>query len=284
MIKLTAAIILYHYDGKIINNAIELSKLFRYIIVFDNNEEAVTNNAIDELKKINNVFYFSKNKNKGLAYGLNYCCNRALKMGNDWIVLLDQDSKMSKEDIEKMEHFILKEDMDGTLGIAASAVKDNWRVPKQQKVKRKDVVITSGMFLKLSAFKEVGLFNQKLFLYYVDFDYCLRMREKKYRILQNMGVIMEHNCFDDQDTKGGYKVNKYTAIRHYYSIRNWLYMKRRFPKEKAFLERERENCKERIEEMIYFDSGRCKKVLALLLGILDYYRKKFGECGWKFLY
>ena len=62
MIKLTAAIILYHYDGKIINNAIELSKLFRYIIVFDNNEEAVTNNAIDELKKINNVFYFSKNK------------------------------------------------------------------------------------------------------------------------------------------------------------------------------------------------------------------------------
>ena len=53
--------------------------------------------------------------------------------------------------------------------------------------------MTSGSFLNLKVYKEAGPFVDKLFIDYVDFEYCLRLKKKGFKIYKLNNTYMQHN-------------------------------------------------------------------------------------------
>lgn len=284
-IKLAVAIILYHPDDKVADYIISIKPYFGVVYLFDNTEsKECTDRLRKRFQNIQGIKYATQNDNKGLAYGLNVCCNSAYKEGFQWIMLFDQDSVITQDLVGGMCEFI-KEYDEEKFAIAAPMIDDcRNRSVREKKAKRKKEVITSGMVLKLEAFKKNGYFLNALFVDAVDIEYCLRLAKKGYFILENNWVKLAHNQYDTEQVLGGYKVNKYSALRHYYMARGYCYITEHYDYEKVYLEGFRRSNWERFKVMLLCDKGRPKKLLAVILGILDYKMGKFGKCRWKILF
>lgn len=55
-----------------------------------------------------------------------------------------------------------------------------------------DVVIGACMFMSKKIVKKVGLFTDKVFIFYEDFDYCRRIRKAGYKVIFNPNITIIH--------------------------------------------------------------------------------------------
>ena len=55
-----------------------------------------------------------------------------------------------------------------------------------------DKCITSASLVPVSAWNDVGGFNEELFIDFVDHDFCAKLKEHGYRILQIGSVKLSH--------------------------------------------------------------------------------------------
>lgn len=284
-ITLAAAITLYHPDDKVADYIISIRPYFGMIYLYDNTESKdCTDKMRARFKDQPGIKYAAKNINKGLAHGLNVCCNAAYKEGFQWIMLFDQDSVITEDLVNGMCDFIEEYDEE-KLAIASPMIDDfKNRSVKEKKAKRKKEVITSGMVLKLEAFKKNGYFLNALFVDAVDIEYCLRLAKNGYFILENNQVKLAHNQYDCEQVLGDYKVNKYSALRHYYIARGYCYIMEHYDYEKTYLEYFKQANIRRFRAMLLYDKHRPRKLLAVMLGIIDYKLGKFGRCRWRVLY
>lgn len=279
---MVAAITLYHPDNRIIKNILNMKPFFEKIYLFDNTEW-----QSDEVRDkfcAEGIKYASKRANKGLAYGLNVCCSQAYRDGYQWIMLLDQDSAVTLTLLNEMNVFIKKYD-DEKLAVVAPVINDNGiRNLRIRRAEKKKAVITSGLFLKLEAFKKNGCFETALFLDGVDFEFCLRLYKNGYYILMNHQVALQHNQYDSERVIGQYyKVNKYAAIRYYYIFRSYFYIKQHYPQEKEFVDGLKNSNRNWLKMMLLYDNDKLKKILAVVFAVIDYKMGKFGRCRWKIL-
>lgn len=282
-IRIAAAITLYNPEETVYEYILELRKIFPHIYLFDNTENAEVLQKSKKQLKQEGITYFSKGENMGLAYGLNVCCTRAYKDSFPWIMLFDQDSIITQELICQMKDFINQYN-DEKLAIVTPMIADfNRRCVKDDKAKRKKTVITSGMILKLDAYVKTGKFLNALFVDAVDIEYCLRLGQKGYFILENKQTILHHNQYDKETVYDGYKVNKYSALRHYYIARGYCYIIEKYGSDKAYIEQFKLENHRRFRGMMVYDSHRVKKFLAVILGIIDYKRGRFGKCKWNII-
>lgn len=282
--RMAAAVTLYHPDINMVDYILDIRSYFEIIYLFDNTET-----QSDEIKKLlcqEGIKYATKKNNMGLAYGLNACCNAAYKDGFQWIILLDQDSMVTPDLLDGMKAFITKYDEE-KLAVAVPAIDDNlMHCVRTKKAKKRKAVITSGMILKLEAFRKNGYFNTELFLDGVDFEFCLRLYQNGYYILENQQVALQHNRYDNGQmlqALSQYKVNKYPAIRYYYIYRNYFYIKEHYPQEKTFIGQLKDTNQNWLWGMLCYDDYRFKKILGIILGVIDYKLKRFGKCRWKIL-
>lgn len=97
-------------------------------------------------------------------------------------------------------------------------------------------VITSGSLIFKQAFESVGYYLDSLFIDYVDIEYCLRLRNRGYNIIQvrdaillhKMGNIEEHWIFGRN-----LHPTHHDPVRHYYQFRNALLLHRIYKKTQA---------------------------------------------------
>lgn len=283
-ITMAAAIILYHPEDKMIEYILNLRQYFETVYLFDNTESEDQTKRTRKRLSQKGIKYAAKNSNMGLAYGLNVCCNAAYKDGWQWIMLFDQDSVVTKDLVGSMKAFIEQYDEE-KLAIAVPMLDDcKNRNVKQVKAKRKKEVMTSGMTLKLSAYKQNGYFLNALFVDYVDYEYCLRLKENGFFILENNQAVLRHNQYDEEKVLAGYKINKYSPLRHYYIARGYCYILKRYGYDKIFIEQLKETTYRRLWRVLFYDDHKIKKMLAMILGVLDFKLNRFGQCRWKILF
>jgi GT2 family glycosyltransferase len=134
----------------------------------------------------------------GLAAGLTYA---ALEKRHDWVWTFDQDSVPSNDALGALlEGIESLGNMQGKVGIAAAVPvhqqtgtcyppllwRDGYVEPSaeqlQQPVWFADLVISSGCMVRREVVEKVGLPRTDLFMYFVDFEYCLRARSQGYKI------------------------------------------------------------------------------------------------------
>lgn len=129
-------------------------------------------------------------ENEGMAIALNRLAHRALERGCSHIVFLDQDS-IARPNLVTAE---LACAGDG-VGIVAPLVIDRNEIEDtlcSGKVEFVPRAITSGALVDLGAFEAVGGYDERLFVDWVDFEFCANLRAHGYKILRTSATSILH--------------------------------------------------------------------------------------------
>lgn len=158
------------------------------VIVYDNgsdNAESVKH----LLDGHPNCAFIPSDRNSGMAVALNALANEAIARGFSDVLLLDQDSVAPNGMAEQL--FCCRGEDVGIVGpkivdrneASASEATGVIEVPR---------LITSGSLLNLRAYAEIGGYDERLFVDWVDFEFCNNMRVHGYRLLRDNDVQLLH--------------------------------------------------------------------------------------------
>jgi rhamnosyltransferase len=173
-------------------------------------------------------------KNNGISAVLNVAALKAIQNGNDILLTMDQDSFFSKEMINKYSSFVdsLNWSKTSVVGVAPKDYDNHVLLEKNLEpaiLTPVQLLITSGSFLNLKLFSLVGGFDERLFIDWVDYDYCLRSILSGYSVCLASNIYLFHVGGTPYKFLGR-KIALYSPDRYYYIFRNHLYMWRKYIK------------------------------------------------------
>lgn len=189
-----------------------------------------------------NVEIIFNNENYGVAKGNNQGIELATKDNCDFILLANNDIKFNKGTISSLLSSLNDEISAATPKIYyhkpnnliwyAGGNLNLWtmRSPHRGINKYdlgqfdKKIVVGYGptcfMLFKVAVFKNIGIMDEKYFVYYDDTDFLFRMRKKNIKLMYVPESIIEHKV---SSSTGG-KLSSFTT---YYTTRNRIYFARK---------------------------------------------------------
>ncbi|MGJ0359868.1 glycosyltransferase [Aliarcobacter cryaerophilus] len=295
MIKLAACVVLYNPDDTIFENILTYGNYVDKLIVVDNSLKK-NNFLIDKLSEVfeSKLIYINNNDNLGIATALNQACDKAIELQFKWILTMDQDSSFINFDhykkcLEKVQNvnnvalLAANTDKEGYSTCDINECSCNYREDKFS-------VITSANIVNLEYFEEIGRFNDKLFIDMVDYDYCLRINIKKFKILYFPDVFVEHKLGEVHlrtnifTRKKKYKT-EHNAQRAYYISRNSLYLSKNygkyFPKEFGMLHILNIVFIHDVTKILLYEIDKRNKLKAKFIGLYHFLINRYGKYNLK---
>ena len=226
--NIAGVVILYHPDiPKTFENLVTYANQVNQLYVFDNSEPS----SLEMAKALSQLTvpyeYISTGTNEGISKRLNEAAHKAIKEGYDYLLTMDQDSSFEHGAFEQYLRLVDAYDKEKVAQFGVNC--DPKHIPVSAIPFHADSLITSGTILQLAVFKEVGNFDEKLFIDFVDVDYSLRASYMGYHNIIFTNIIMKH-------TIGYLKLGRsfknfkktlrilHAPIRVYYIVRNGLYL------------------------------------------------------------
>ncbi len=157
----------------------------------------IVDNGSDDLSPLESHFsgngkvrFIKNGENKGIAFALNRALDAASDEGFDWVLTLDQDTVCDGNLINVYRRYIGEPD----IGIVSPFIihrgsnspehyKDG-NMPETEIIDDFGRCITSAALTNVRAAKEIGGWNDELFIDAVDFDFNYRLMSAGYRILR----------------------------------------------------------------------------------------------------
>jgi GT2 family glycosyltransferase len=154
--------------------------------------------------------------NLGYAGGNNLGLRRALELGADYVLLLNNDAFLAEGTISEMVQLMDSEPAAGAVGptivydaeparvwCAGAGLRltdgHTWRLHAEQRVddlagSAVAVSLLSGcaLMLRRAALEQVGLLDERYFLYYEEADWCVRAAAAGWRLLWLPSAIVRH--------------------------------------------------------------------------------------------
>jgi len=226
--QIAGVVVLYHPDvPTTIENIVTYAHQVNKLYVFDNSEPSSFDmaKALSELNIAHE--YISTGTNEGISKRLNEAAHKAIQEGYDFLLTMDQDSSFEPGAFEQYLRLVDAYDKEKVAQFGVNC--DPKHIAISDVPFHADSLITSGTILQLAVFKEVGNFDEKLFIDFVDVEYSLRASYKGYQNIIFTNIIMKH-------TIGYLKLGRsfknfkktlrilHAPIRVYYIVRNGLYL------------------------------------------------------------
>ena len=283
MNSVAAVIITYNVENDFKKRINKLKGKVDEIIVVDNGSKDKTISMLKELERETTIIYLEENK--GIAYALNKGINYSIKKGYNWILTLDHDSIITDDMIKNMlncyesfdEDFKEKVAMLVPIHVEEKEYKSNASsITQVSSVSYMEVLteITSGALTKAEIYKNIGMYDERLFIDLVDHDYCLYLNKKGFKIIQVKSAILIHNLGESvKKSLLGLKMTptNHSPLRRYYMSRNrhyiWDKYKNDFPK--WVLKDKRRFITENLK-IILFEDSKIEKFKYIKNGIKDY--------------
>lgn len=187
-----------------------------------------------KLERICSVDVVDNVYNVGLARAINQGCEQAFGSGATHVLLLDQDSRPSVElPVQLLDDLIrLQRDGRQIAAIGPSLVDVKGRRKAKTKVPQSldqfastSSIATSGSLISRSAFQAVGKMCEWLFIDGIDHEWCFRAQYNGLEIVRSNYRVMEHDMGDGGLTLlGRYRPLHTNPIRHFYIIRNTIFL------------------------------------------------------------
>jgi rhamnosyltransferase len=295
-----AAVVVTHYpDRAVITNLRLIAGACPRLFVIDNTPLS-DSPAFPALGRARVV---KLGENIGLAAALNLGIRLAAQEGYENIFLLDQDSRLPETFFTSMLHF--KDLIDEKTAICALYVPNFYdrnsktfaRFPvltrascriktcgelRDRPTREALIAITSGTLVAYSKYVRIGQLREDYFIGFVDAEYCLRVWKHGFRVALNCRVTIDH-AIGNRVVRGflglPLRPNFQAPLRRYYTARNGirtsldyfaafpLYLP--FIVAGLFLE---------FLSILLYESGKARKVQALLAGLLHGLLGRMGKC------
>lgn len=192
-------------------------------------------------------------ENRGIAAALNQIMAQAERMGYSHVLTLDDDSRCDAELVRVLKHCLrypkagivcpdavqddephdLEEEAnadDHAAGFDACCEKSHMN-GLHHHVSLVEDCITAGSLVSVKAWRASGGFDEKMFIDFVDMDFCATLREHGFRIYHVSNIAVHQRYGNVSKTfricgKEFYLFN-YPPARIYYSVRNQIYFIRK---------------------------------------------------------
>lgn len=228
-------------------------------------------------------------ENLGIARALNIGIERALASGFCWALLLDQDTEVDGDMVERL----LAAHASCPSGDRVAAVGSRFRDTQGRRIEslrlaakgdewaEVESVITSGTLLSLAAYRAIGPFRDDFFIDHVDTEFCYRARAAGYRVIETVQPLMSH-------TFGAPTLHRvlwsttwttnHSPDRRYYMARNNTALLREYGTRgrgpwqwKSFV-----RCLRLCKRIAYFERDKISKIVAVAQGWWDGVRGRMG--------
>lgn len=249
------------------------------ILIIDNNSK-----NIEEIEKyfICEKIEILKNiENLGIAFALNRGLNYSQIKDYEYILTLDQDSISTNKMVETLKKGFRGEE---NIAIVSPTVYDlNMNKFSTKQIKKEfeemEVTITSGSLCKSNILSQVGGFKQELFIDYVDFELCLRLKRHGYKILLSREATLKHEVGKSVVKKilgMQFIITNHSPLRYYYMFRNSIYINNKYNKKfsKKWI---KENLKliKKLMGIVIWEKNRKEKLGKIFKGVKE--AAKVGE-------
>jgi GT2 family glycosyltransferase len=263
---------------------------FRLIVV----DSASSDGSADELARlVPDAVLLRSDENLGTAAGNNRGIAYCLEHGFDYVLLLNNDTVLTEDFLDRLVAAAGERTLavpkilyyyDRRL-ISTHAGGFDWRrgVFRHTFHGRPDSAAASSpreletasfccALVPAAAFREVGLLDERFFMYYEETDWLRQARDRGYRLLYRPEAVIYHR--ESASSGGGWM----TPFKHYYATRNRLYLMKKNSSRGAYA-----------LFTAYFLAGRLlylalhlarrqpRLARALVRGVLDYYRGRMGR-------
>lgn len=257
--RLSASIVLYKTK---ITDLLEVIKSYspsanKKLYIVDNSPEKTV--MPKEILSNENIFYIFSGENRGYGAGHNIAIKKAMESGSNYHVVLNPDLSFEPSIIDKLADYMKKDDsigqlsprivnQDGELQYLCKLIPTPFDLifkrflPKKYFEKRSEkfqlkftgydkvmnVPYLSGcfMFFRTSALKDIGLFDERFFMYPEDIDITRRMHEKyKTLFIPSVQIIHAHAA-ESYKSKKMLKVHIKNMVK-YFNKWGWIFDSKR---------------------------------------------------------
>lgn len=249
---------------------------------------AADQSILREIRTVPSVSVVDNGGNVGLATALNVGIRHAFASnGSDFVVLFDQDSGPDAT----MPSALVAELEAGDTGMVACIgplLVDRKNVSAKYETncdspdaRRPRSIPTSGTVIPRQAFEAVGPMMEELFIDGIDHEWCLRAWSKGYAVRVSRKVQMTHDMGDASlNYFGRYKPIHRSPVRHYYIVRNAIYLARLeyLPLHWRIIELLK--TVRRIVAYCVVSSDRRRSLRLIAHAVGDGLAKRMGACSW----
>lgn len=220
------------------------------ILVVDNGSSDDSEARLRE--RIPDLEILQAGSNLGFAGGNNVGIHRAMQEQADFVWLLNNDTIVDAECLAKMLQAAVKDDRIGMVGskiyyhhapdtlwfcggeidLAGGGQTHHFGKDEQDRAtfdeqQETGYITGCSILARRQMIEEIGLLEEAYFLYYEDADWCLRARQKGWRLVYQPEARLWH--------KEGAQVKKVYSDRFiYYFLRNRFFFVRRFAPQNMF--------------------------------------------------
>lgn len=291
MSGIAAGIVTYNPDlHRLTENVNAVLPQVDCLIIVDN-----ASKNVEQIKKTfgedNKIRIIENDENKGIATALNQILQASVEEGAEWTLTLDGDSVVPENMIEQYEKYLDVENVAMIVPVIQDRKMQLIDVEEDTLTNAYDFVdtaITSGTLMKNSIWQQLHGFEDKLFIDYVDFDYCMRVKIAGYQILRVNSVKLLHELGNATEIKlftflgkmfgkdssigrGFWKIRyttNHSPMRVYYITRNQYYYIKHYA-DYIDVKRLLRGMKIGWVVKLIFEKDRIKKWKAIRRGIAD---------------
>lgn len=229
-----AVVVFYNPDAACIERANRLAAKMHCVVV--DNTPGIR--AASELGLAGSIDYLPNGENAGIATAINQGVEALIRGGFEMAILFDQDSEPPAALFTELPKVIAAANASGErVALAGPAYEDarlrglapfvrfKWGTleriaPQGDQPIDVDFLISSGSCINLRWWSNIGPMDDALFIDFVDLEWCVRAKQKGYRVLGVPWVHMSHELGGEPVRVLGRAYPMHSPLRHYYLFRN----------------------------------------------------------------
>jgi rhamnosyltransferase len=229
-----AAIVSYNPDPGFPDRLTRIANQVDGVLVVDNHSNGAAVGMLRRLRSSSGVTLVLNDHNAGVAGALNQALHWASQRRYRWLLTFDQDTlacgDLLETAAEVYDHFPNK-DVIGLIGAQSYSDRRQRGEGSSEPWVEAKTVITSGTLMSLDACDAIGPFRDELFIDLVDLEYCLRARQKGFKVILSLTPSMHHQIGAMTTHRLPWKhtgTSNHTALRRYYMMRNHIVLAREY--------------------------------------------------------
>jgi rhamnosyltransferase len=228
------------------------------------------------ISKSDKITLINNERNIGIASSLNVGIEKAIALGYKYIITLDDDTMLCSDYVKLLYEFMLN---DHTVALSIGSFSHSNTTDDTPF--KSNAVITSGAMVKSKSFIDVNGFADEMFIDYVDFDFCLKLRTLVGDIWTVPQAKFSHTIGEKKEIRFfGFYLSSFNhqPFRIYYQARNTVYLfKKHFFKYPIYMLYILRNVVTLQLRVLFIDTNKIKKFKLLYKGLVDALCSKYGK-------
>ena len=223
--SICGVIVIYNCDIEdILHNVDSVYRQVDHLLIVDNSEDNIREGKFRE--HFNNISFYFNGNHYGIAGALNYALKFAQSHGYDYLLTMDQDSRLEDDSVKELLNLLIENNL-------AMIGPNVYKKYGSGNVSDINLLITSGSLVNVEIADKIGGFNNDLFIDLVDLEFCLRMKQNGYKYGFARDIKMSHNIGEQRVFKRfgiTKKMSYHSANRYYYIFRNNIIVRKLYRK------------------------------------------------------